>query len=770
MSQSLQILVVEDCANDTELLVKELRRAEFDPQWQRVETETAYLEALRPDLDVIISDFSMPKFNGMRALDLLNSRGYEIPFIFFSGTLGEERAVEAIKKGATDYLTKDKPERLGPALNHALEQVRLRREYAKSALAAKEGERKFRALFDAAHDSIYMLHNGIFVDCNAQGLYMYGRTWDEIVGHTPDEFAPPTQPDGRNSREKAIEIVQRALAGEPQAFEWTVLHSNGSPVCCEVSLNRMEMGGKVYLMAVSRDITERRRAEEQLAEQAAVLDKARDAIAIRDLEGNILFWNKGAERLYGWTREEILGRNITQIIYPNTGVFEEANCQVVKHGEWAGEVQHFTKDRRELTIEARWTLLRDKEGRPKSVLAINTDITEKKSIEAQLMRAQRIESIGTLAGGIAHDLNNILTPILTSIELLKLTETDPKARHVLKTIEDSSKRGADIVRQVLSFARGISGKRVEIHPTRLLKDIETLIRDTFPKNIQLHLSLPKACWPVLGDPTQLHQILLNLSVNARDAMPEGGSLTITAENTVLDELRVAMHPQAKPGRYVTFTVRDTGIGIPAAMLDNIFEPFFTTKEVGKGTGLGLSTVVAIAKSHEGFVDVESEPGYGATFTVFLPAKEAPEEKHDDPATLAGFPRGNGETILVVDDEPSILSVTCDTLELFGYRTLSAHDGAEAVAVYRQQPGEISAVLTDMTMPIMDGAAEIRALLQINPELKIIASSGYMTNESSNKNSLAKSKYFLPKPYTAETLLRTVRTILDETNMPEMLSV
>jgi CheY-like chemotaxis protein len=384
------------------------------------------------------------------------------------------------------------------------------------------------------------------------------------------------------------------------------------------------------------------------------------------------------------------------------------------------------------------------------------------------MRAQRIESIGTLAGGIAHDLNNILTPILTSIELLKLTETDPKARHVLKTIEDSSKRGADIVRQVLSFARGISGKRVEIHPTRLLKDIETLIRDTFPKNIQLHLSLPKACWPVLGDPTQLHQILLNLSVNARDAMPEGGSLTITAENTVLDELRVAMHPQAKPGRYVT--VRDTGIGIPAAMLDNIFEPFFTTKEVGKGTGLGLSTVVAIAKSHEGFVDVESEPGYGATFTVFLPAKEAPEEKHDDPATLAGFPRGNGETILVVDDEPSILSVTCDTLELFGYRTLSAHDGAEAVAVYRQQPGEISAVLTDMTMPIMDGAAEIRALLQINPELKIIASSGYMTNESSNKNSLAKSKYFLPKPYTAETLLRTVRTILDETNMPEMLSV
>ena len=297
---------------------------------------------------------------------------------------------------------------------------------------------------------------------------------------------------------------------------------------------------------------------------------------------------------------------MSQLIYPNSTIFEDANRQVVEKGEWAGEVQHFTKDRRELIVEARWTLLRDKEGLPKSVLAINTDITEKKTIEAQLMRAQRIESIGTLAGGIAHDLNNILTPILTSIELLKLTETDPKARHILETIEVSSKRGADIVRQVLSFARGVKGDRVEIQPKRLLKDIETLVRETFPKSIQLHLSLPKECWTIMGDPTQLHQILLNLSVNARDAMPNGGTLTILAENAVLDQRQTAKYLHAKPGRYVIITVSDSGMGIPAAMLDKIFEPFFTTKEVGKGTGLGLSTVVAITKSHDGFIDVHSE--------------------------------------------------------------------------------------------------------------------------------------------------------------------
>ncbi len=761
MSQSIKILIVDDCANDAELLVNGLRRAQFDPLWHRVDTELDYLIKLRPELDVIISDLTMPQFNGMRALELLKSRGYEIPFIIVSGTMGEEKAVEAIKLGATDYLMKDRIDRLGAAVGHAMEKSRLRRECREAEEGRLEGERKFRALFDAAHDAIYMLHNGVFVDCNSQGQFMYGRTWDQIVGHTPDEFAPLKQPDGRNSREKAAEIVMKALAGEPQSFEWMVNHADGTHVYSEISINRLEMGGSVYLMAIARDVTDRKRAEEQIAEQAAVLDKARDAIAIRDLEGRILFWNKGAEHLYGWMREEVIGCNISQLIYPHPTVFAEANREVMKQGEWAGEVQNITKNRRDLTVEARWTLLRDKEGQPKSVLAINTDITEKKSFEAQLMRAQRMESIGTLAGGIAHDLNNILTPILTSIELLKLRESDPQAKRILETIEVSSRRGADIVRQVLSFAHGIKGERVVVHPKRLLKDIESFIGDTFPKNIRLNLSLPQEPWILLGDPTRLHQVLLNLCLNARDAMPEGGSLTIAAESIVLDRMSATKHIGAKEGRYMIFAVTDSGTGIPVAILDKIFEPFFTTKEVDKGTGLGLSTVLAIVKSHEGFVDVESEPGKGTTFKVFLPVMHPSAEKRDVVTTLASLPRGNGETILVVDDEISIREVTTDTLETFGYRTLTASDGAEALAVYQQKRNEISAVLTDMTMPVMDGAATIRALLKMDPTLKIIASSGFKLHSHHGKSSDANIKYFLTKPYSAETLLNTVRERMDD---------
>ena len=803
MSHPLHLLVVEDSPDDADLLVHQLRRAEFDPHWCSVDTETDFLAQLHSGLDVIIADFNVPGFSGLRALTLLQESGLDIPLIMVSGFMSEKRAAEAMRAGASDYLMKDRPERLGFAVAQALEKSRLRRGFKQAEQALQEGERKFRALFDAAHDAIYMLRNGVFVDCNTKGQFMYGRTWAQIVGHTPDEFAPPAQPDGRDTREKAFEIVSRALAGEPQFFEWTSRHLNGDSVVTEISLNRIELGGEVFLMAVARDITERRRAAEQIADQAALLDRAQDAIAIRDLDGNVTFWNKGAERIYGWSHEEVMGSNLNDFIHADPAAFDEINRLVMQEGDWSGEVRHLTKDGRELTIEARWTLLRDKDGRPKSMMTINTDVTEKKMMEAQLMRSQRMESIGTLAGGIAHDLNNILTPILTSIELLKLREIDPRARHILDTIEASSRRGADIVRQVLSFARGIKGKLVEVQPRRLLGDIETLIQDTFPKNIRLQALLPREVWAVRGDPTQLHQVLLNLCVNARDAMPQGGLLTVAVENTVLDagerrhlaqgrtvppppapshraeqvvaaangnydrarfvpQTKFVRHLDRNPGRYVRFTITDSGNGIPQDQLDHIFEPFFTTKEVGKGTGLGLSTVLAIVKSHEGFVDVRSAPDIGTIFRIFLPAMDAPMAQTESGPSLASLPHGEGETILIIDDEPSILAVSGDTLEAFGYHAIIAQDGAEALAIYEARRGEISAVLTDMTMPIMDGTATIQRLLEMNPALKIIASSGFMTRSGTNSAAVAGGKHFLAKPYTAETLLKTIRAALDDT--------
>jgi PAS domain S-box-containing protein len=351
------------------------------------------------------------------------------------------------------------------------------------------------------------------------------------------------------------------------------------------------------------DITDRKRAEEQIAEQAAFLDKARDAILVRDLEGIILYWNKGAERIYGWSSEEAIGRNILELLGTDPKKFEELNRLTISQGEWIGELHHLTKDRQEVTSEVRCSLIRDDEGRPKSILAINSDITEKKKLEAQFLRAQRMESIGMLAGGISHDLNNILAPIMMSIDILKTTSDSPETKQILDTIEVSAKRGADIVRQVLTFARGMEGERIEVQPKHLLNDLENIIKDTFPKNIRLQFSIPNDTWTILGDPTQVHQVLLNLCVNARDAIPNGGDLIVGVENCVIDEQYAAMNLQAKTGRYVKISVTDSGTGIPPDILDKIFEPFFTTKELNKGTGLGLSTVMAIVKSHEGVINV-----------------------------------------------------------------------------------------------------------------------------------------------------------------------
>ena len=585
-----------------------------------------------------------------------------------------------------------------------------------------------------------------------------GYTSAEALGRTPRFL------QGEKTDRHVLAEIREALQGQqPIRREIINYGKDGAEHWLDMDIAPIfDTAGKcTHFAAIERDITERKRADEQIAEQAALLDKARDAILVRDLEGKILFWNHGAERMYGWTREEAIGRNVGDLFYSDTKKFAQANALTVSRGEWNGELQHQTMNRGRITIEARWTLIRNDDGQPKSVLAINTDITERKKIEAQFLRAQRMESIGTLAGGIAHDLNNILSPIMMAVEVLKSFSSDPQAQSILNTLEVSAARGADIVRQVLSFARGMEGQRTEVQPKHLLNDLVSIIKDTFPKDIRLQFSIPNEMWTILGDPTQLHQILLNLCVNARDAMPDGGSLTVGAENCLLDEQYAAMNIQAKAGRYVIISVTDSGMGIPPTLLDKIFEPFFTTKEINKGTGLGLSTVIAIVKSHEGFVNVYSEPGQGTTFKVYLPAVEMSSEARRQESEIVSLPRGSGETILVVDDEASIRTITSQTLEAFGYRVLAAMDGAEAVAVYAEHKNEIAVVLTDMMMPVMDGPATIHALLRINPTIKIIAASGLNSNGGVAKASSAGVKHFLTKPYTAGTLLKTMRTILDE---------
>jgi PAS domain S-box-containing protein len=525
----------------------------------------------------------------------------------------------------------------------------------------------------------------------------------------------------------------------------------------------LDAEGKPYqYIAIRYDITERKRAEERIREQAALLDKARDAIVVRDARDNkILYWNQGAERIYGWTAGEAVGRTARELRLMNelnAAQFERGLKHVHERGEWAGELTQRTKPGDEITVESRWTLLRDDKGEPASILIINTEVTERKKIEAQLLRAQRMESIGTLAGGIAHDLNNILSPILMAVQMLQLKTDDAGVLQWLEILQSNAERGADMVRQVLSFARGVEGQRVTLQPKHLVKEVVKILKDTLPKSIEIKYDVAPDLWPVSADATQVHQVLMNLCVNARDAMPHGGELTLRAENITLDENYARMHIEAKPGRFVMLTVADTGEGMTPDVVGRIFEPFFTTKEIGKGTGLGLSTALTIVRSHGGFINVYSEPHKGTQFAVYLPAIEAAVAERAERRGL-DLPPGRGELILVVDDEEAIRQITKGTLETFNYRVLTAADGTEAVALYAQNRDEVAAVITDMMMPFMDGPATIRALQKMNPQVKVIAASGLSANDKAAEAASVGVHTFLPKPYTAEKLLTTLDRML-----------
>ena len=559
---------------------------------------------------------------------------------------------------------------------------------------------------------------------------------------------------------------------EPRELEYRMLSATGQEVWFKDRVSVVNVPGRtVKQRGIMLDITERRRAEEiarageaQIREQARLLDLAQDAIMVRDMEDRVAYWNHGAEQLYGWTAAEAAGKAGSALVWKGDPAGATTRrTATLENGHWTGECKHSCKDGGHVTVRSRWTLLRDESGAPKSFLIINTDITEQKKIEQQFMRAQRLESIGTLASGVAHDLNNILAPILMGAAVLRRSEMPAADEMILSTIETCAQRGADIVKQVLTFARGAEGAQLLLQPAHLINDMAKIAEGTFPKSITVRTNYLEALWPVEGDPTQLHQILLNLCVNARDAMPAGGTLSLSATNFPVDENYASMTLGAKAGPYVLFEVKDSGMGIPRHIIDQIFDPFFTTKEVGLGTGLGLSTVVGIVNGHGGFLTVESEIGRGTSFRVYLPARVDALTTASESEPIA-LPRAQGELLLLVDDEKLILKVAGELLERHGYTVVTALDAPEALAIFAARQEEIKVVLTDLAMPLMDGIALIRTLQKMKPDVCIIASTG--------KGSLEQGLHELPglkvracltKPYNKQMLLSTLHSALGHRN-------
>lgn len=628
---SLRLLHLEDNTADAELISMQIAEEWPDCKIRQVASREDFLAALaQEEYDLILSDFSLPAFNGLEALDLVRKTGSTTPFLFLSGTIGEDNAVEALQRGAVDYLIKDRPARLIPAIRGALQQ----------------------------------------------------------------------------RREQQL----------------------------------------------------RRRAEQHLREQAEVLDKARDAICVTDIEGRVTYWNQSANELFGWSGEEGRGQQLRRLFGQfNQGLIPDALKEVQAQGAWTKELQVAAPDGAVRHIVSRWTLVRDAENRPKSILLINTDVTEEKKLEAQLLRAQRLEGIGTLAGGIAHDLNNVLTPIMMAVNMLRESAPDADSRHLLDVVEKSAQHGAGLVRQVLAFARGADGERAEIQPKLVIQDVVTLLRETLPRAISLEMDVPGELWHVVADSTQLSQVLMNLCVNARDAMSGGGQLRISAQNVTVSDMLAQLNPGAHPGPHVLLTVKDSGSGIPRELINRIFDPFFTTKVAGKGTGLGLSTVMGIMKAHGGFLQVQSELGRGTEFNLYFPSVAGTAKTPVD-EVKAEMPRGHGETVLVIDDEPGVREVVRSLLKIYGYTPLVAEDGVSGIALFREQHAKVAVVVTDMMMPGIQGPEVVRELRSINPDVRVVAMSGVISERGEISEEPGRL-VFLAKPMTGAELLGAVQRVI-----------
>ncbi len=581
---------------------------------------------------------------------------------------------------------------------------------------------------------------------------LYGWTAEERVGLSEvTTLADPGQ----------IETLMNTLraTGEFRG-ELKQVTRDGRELVADVreTLVRDGDGAPRSILIICTDITKRKQSEERLREQADIINRAQDAIIVRDFSSDLVtVWNSGAERLYGWSANEAIGRPMGQLIFAETSDRHALLKQLVSTGEFHGEIKHRAKDGREVIVDSRATLIRNNDGTLRSVLEINTDVTEQRKMEKHVLRTQRLESIGTLASGVAHDLNNILVPILMAVPILRGDPSSEETENFLNTIESSAQRGADIVRQVLTFARGAGGDRVLLQPIYIIEEIAKVAKETFPKTVRVRTSYAEDLRLVEGDPTQLHQVFLNLCLNARDAMPEGGSLSLTAENFDVDEQYATMTPGLKAGPHVLISVIDTGTGIPQHIVDKIFDPFFTTKEPGKGTGLGLSSALGIIKSHRGVIKVYSAAN-GTTFRVLLPSS-ASVPHAGETKTQTEAPTGHGETILIVDDESAIREVAKAVLSKSGYKVLAADDGPAALALFALQSATIDVVLTDVVMPIMSGLALARTLRKMDANVKVIVSSARDGDCNPSELTDIGVEGSLSKPYSRETLLRAIDSVL-----------
>jgi two-component system cell cycle sensor histidine kinase/response regulator CckA len=760
--ERLRILILEDVPMDAELVEYELARASIPFDARCVDTRDEFLRQIdefQPDL--ILSDYTLPRFDGMTALSLALERAPTTPFLIVTGSVNEETAVGCMKAGATDYLLKSNLARIGPAIEGALARVRSRTEKARAEAALRRSEANLRAIFNTSLQAFVLVDR----DGTIQALNPIAVEWaDRILGREVGEgdsihsFIPD-----------AAESFEAALTGEARSVERCLRGADGVERWYETTHAPVvdERGMVIGVCLNARDVSERKRGEQALRESEAryrdLFDNASDLVCTTSLTGDFLYVNRAWHEAIGYSDEALARLRFLDLVHADSRDRYLDFVARAEAGEMLGHVELvlLTAAGAPLTLEGNISCT-PSDGAPARLRGIYRDVTERKRVEDQLRRAERMQAAGRLAGGVAHEVNNMMTGVLGFSEFLmrSLDAADPRRAEVNEIIKAGT-RAADVTRQLLAFTRQQFLRPETLSVNVVVQDLEKMLRRVLGEDHVLQLALSPDAGDIRADRGQIEQVLVNLMLNARDAMAGRGRVTITSRTAVLDEAYAQQHGgvDIPVGEYVQLAVSDNGIGMEREVQARIFEPFFTTKPVGQGTGLGLSTVYGIVKQSDGFVWVYSEPKLGSTFKVYLPRVGAGRAA-EAAGARAATARGGSETILIVEDEDMVRTLASRGLREHGYTVIEARHGADALRQLAVQPGAVDLVISDVVMPEMGGRELGRRLATLRPSLPVLYISGYTGEDVIQRGLLDPGVPFQQKPFAPEGLARMVREMLD----------
>lgn len=776
--KQLRVLMIEDSPEDAELLERHLTISGSQVSVHRVANSGDMRDALtNSDYDVVIADYNVPGFGAMPALKVLKQSGRDIPFIILSGTISDETAVAALRAGAHDYIVKGNLARLLPAVEREMQEAATRHQQRQTEAALREADKsldvreaRLQGIISSAMDAIISVDvNQRIIVFNQAAESMFGCTALDVLGSSLDRFLPSQYREIHHEHIRRFGDAGVTARSMQSPGILNAVRSNGEVFPVEATISQVQAGGKIFTV-ILRDITGRTRTEEALRQSEerlrAIYQHAAVGIEQIGMDGRLLMVNPAFRNLLGYGESELLGRTCEEITHPDDRERESQLVVSLLNGEcesFSFEKRYLHKDGSPLWGSVTSSLVKDTAGQPLSRVTIIQDIAERKRaelLEEQLHQAQRLESLGQLAGSVAHDFNTLLNIVLGYAELLlyELPRDDPR-RARAEQIEASAQSGAQLTRQLLAFSRKQAFVPQIIDLRKVVEDLQPMLQRLLPCDIELEVRCSGEPCPVKADSGRMQQVILNLVTNARDAMPQGGDLTIDVRTVELDESYVREHASMVPGRYEMLSVSDSGTGMDSETVARIFEPFFTTKPVGKGTGLGLATIYGIVKQSGGDIWVYSEPGVGSIFKVHLPhSNEA--VKDAEPARPVPQQLGGSETILLVEDSGPLRELTRELLARAGYVVLEARDGFEAVKLSQSYEGEIHLLMTDVVMPKMRGPEVAKRIAEQRPHTAIVFLSGYTEDAVSEMDNAGRIA-ILEKPFTADALLQTARQLLDD---------